>query len=282
MRYLTLCTMTCAALFLLQGLALRMSGGSTIKSESNFYSSLARVQSGTQGQPDIMLLGSSLTGRFPDRSHGFAGVANIGCDGGSAADLLRAIDQGLLPATGVLVIEGNTFYRATGDPISEIHNALRSPWFRVGLQLPLLSAYARPAAFLYSPLLARKIGRAQGPAGPLLPVSSVPEVVSHPNHLSDEARTLVDEMAGIFQRLQSRNIRLLLVILPPGAEADSPNIRIPRELSRLSGVPLLDLTRNLPPDAVRYTDGVHMDPASAAKALRTILMALDRLPMEGL
>ena len=277
MRYITLCTISCVTLFLLQGLAVRLSGGSTTKSESNFYSSLGRVQSGTRGQPEIMLLGSSMTGRFPDRSHGIAGVANLGCDGGSAADLLRAIDQGHLPAAGILVIEGNTFYRATGDQISEIHKALRSPWFRVGLHLPLLSAYARPAAFLYSPLLARKIGRAQGPDGPLLPVSSVPEKVSQSSPLSDEGRALVEEMVAILQRLQSRNIRLLLVILPPGADEGTPNILIPRELSRLSGVPLLDLTRNLPPDAVRYTDGVHMDPASSAKSLRTILMALDKM-----
>jgi hypothetical protein len=50
---------------------------------------------------------------------------------------------------------------------------------------------------------------------------------------------------------------------------------MPYELARVAGIPLLDLSKDLPPGSVRYTDGIHMAPASAAAALRSILAALE-------
>jgi hypothetical protein len=84
-------------------------------------------------------------------------------------------------------------------------------------------------------------------------------------------------MEAIFMRLQNKGVKLMIVILPPGKSKDTPNVRLPAEISRRTNVPLLDLTDSLPKDSVRFTDGVHMDPQSAAAALRTILKALDEL-----
>jgi hypothetical protein len=267
--------LTLAACFTVQSLALHSVGGKTNKSESNYFSSIARIQTGIRNHPKIMLLGSSLTGRFPDRTTGFTGVSNLGCDGGNAVDTLRAIDQGLLPCAPVLVIEGNTLYRSTSGQMSETAKAIRAPWFRAGIMVPQLGATARPAAFAYSKLLARKIGRAEGPVGPMLGEGNVAAARSRNASLPACAESLVCEIDAIIQRQRSKGVRLLIVILPPGAAENSLNIQIPKALSAKSGVPLLDLTSDLPVGAVLYTDGVHMAPASAAAALRTILAALD-------
>ncbi|MEP3214054.1 MAG: hypothetical protein ABJQ29_12710 [Luteolibacter sp.] len=53
-------------------------------------------------------------------------------------------------------------------------------------------------------------------------------------------------------------------------------MQIPIALSQASATPFLDLTKDLPPGAVTYTDGIHMAPASAAAALRSILTALEK------
>lgn len=97
MRYPLILAITLALCFAAQSLALHLSGGRTAKSESNFFSSIGRIQAGAQGKPEVMVLGSSITGRLPDRTQGFHGWANMGCDGGSAVDALRAMDAGILP-----------------------------------------------------------------------------------------------------------------------------------------------------------------------------------------
>lgn len=262
------------ACFGTQTLALHSVGGKTNKSESNFFSSVARIQTGVRNQPEIMLLGSSMTGRLPDRTIGFDGVTNLGCDGGSAVDTLRAMDQGVLPIAPVMIIEANTLYRALDGQTSEISKAIRSPWFKMGTHVPQLGATARPAAFAYSKLLAAKIGPIEGAEGPLLPISNVPVIQTSASELPVEADALVREIESIVNRLQTRGVQLILVMIPPAAEADSLETRIPTEVSYRAQIPLLDLTASLPRDAVRLTDGVHMDPPSAAAALRSILSAL--------
>lgn len=200
----------------------------------------------------------------------------MGCDGGSAAVVMRAIDKGILPLPPILVIEGNTLYREQGAGKSLVAEVMDSPWFSVGRKFPNLGATARPSAFAYSILLERKVGRADEGERLPLPVPAA-AVIPPPEEeaLPEEAGDLVAELTAITGRFRERGCRMLIVQLPPGAEADSMNTRIPYEFSRASGIPLLDLSKDLPPGAVRYTDGIHMAPASAAAALRSILMALE-------
>ena len=109
-----------------------------------------------------------------------------------------------------------------------------------------------------------------------MPVSSVAEIPPPDMEpLPAEVADVVAELAAIAERLRARGCRMLIVQLPTGAEVKSSYTRIPYELSRVSGIPLLDLTKDLPPGAVRYTDRIHMAPASAAAALRRILNALE-------
>jgi hypothetical protein len=276
-NYILTLTLSLAACFGLQTLALHLVGGRTTKSESNFFSSIARIQTGAaEPLAKVFLAGSSLTGRFPSRTEEFPEVANMGCDGGSAAVVMRAIDKGILPLPPILVIEGNTLYREQGGGKSLVAEVMDSPWFSVGRKVPNLGATARPAAFAYSILLERKVGRAdQGEKLPL-PVTataSIPPPGSEP--LPENAASVVAELAAITARFRERGCRMLIVQLPPGAAPEKMNTRMPYELARVAGIPLLDLSKDLPPGSVRYTDGIHMAPASAAAALRSILAALE-------
>jgi hypothetical protein len=266
--YLVPLVLTLAACFTAQTLALRASGGRTVKSESNYFSSLGRIQAGAQGRPELMFLGSSITGRLPDRAQGFPGTANMGCDGGSAVDALRAMDSGILPSARKLVIEANTLHLALAEEPTEISKAMRGPWFQVGLQVPNLSAYARPAAFFYSTLLARKIGgfSEAGSIGDLGTTSRpcIPAPVADADLTPREA-ALVEEIAGILRRLRESGTDATIVWLPPGRSDDSaPPVWI-REMARRSGVLYWDLGQEAAPGTVTLTDGVHMAAPSAAR-----------------
>lgn len=262
------------ACFGAQTLALRLTGGRTTKSESNFFSSVARLQSGIRGTPRVMLLGSSITGRLPDRNRGFEGVGNLGCDGGSAAETLRAMDKGIIPRAPRIIVEGNTLYRAVGAGETELAAALDKRWFRTGVERPNLGAAGRPSSVAYTLLMERKMGRADAGSATALAASSRPAAVSgDAASVSRAEDALLDELSGILRRLSAAGTKIIIVMLPPGAQAGTPNRVLPEELARRSGVPFWDLAAAIPAGAVRLTDGVHMDPASAAATLRTLLDA---------
>jgi hypothetical protein len=258
-----------AACLGLQTLALRASGGKTLKSESNYFSSIARIQTESQGSPQVMLLGSSMTGRLGDRAHGFDEFANLGCDGGSAMVTLRAIDQGILPAAPILVIEANTLAYELQGRGKEIAAAIRTGWFQVGMKTPNLGATARPAAFAYSYLLARSED-GYG-TNELLPITSKP-VVPDPSDapsLDAPSAALVDEMTAIIGRLRERGSQVFLIHLP-GEPEDHPKKEIAIALACQSGTPWWDLTEGLADGAVGFTDGLHLDAASAQKVMLTL------------
>ena len=268
MRYVLILALTLAACFTMQTLALRTVGGRTTKSESNYFSSLGRIQAGVQGKPDLMFLGSSITGRLPDRAQGFAGTANMGCDGGSAVDALRAMDEGILPRAPRIVIEANTLHLALDGKPTEISKAMRGPWFRVGLQVPNLSAYARPAAFFYSKLLARKIGGfAQADRTQNLGATSQPFLPSAVAtvELTPSQAEVIEEISGILSRLQASGTSSSIVWLPPARGDDSVPPAWILEMARRSGVPYWDLGHDAAPGTVTLTDGVHMAAESAAR-----------------
>lgn len=276
MRYfLPLCS-ALAACFALQALALRAAGGSTRKGESNYFSSVARIQEATRGEPRVMLLGSSRTGRLPGRTRGAEGVANLGCDGASAVVALRAIARGELDPAPVLLIEGNTLYKAATEPDPGLAEAIASPWFGIGCRVPMLGATARPSSLIYNFLLERKHGSSPMPRtlpAPLTRPIRIDPRASVP--LGDREEDLVEELAGIVGKLRDSGVRILIHDLPPQAPGDSPNVRVSRELARRTGVPWWDLSGAVPEGSWHYTDGIHLDPASASWVLSLLLQSMD-------
>jgi hypothetical protein len=144
-----------AACFGAQTLALRLFGGKTVKSESNYFSSIARIQNGDREEARVLMLGSSMIARLADRTQPIPGVANLGCDGGSAVITLRAIARGELKAAPLIVVEANSLSFELEHRGKEIAESIGSDWFKLGTKVPNLSATARPTAFVYSKLLAR-------------------------------------------------------------------------------------------------------------------------------
>lgn len=275
MHYTLILTLTLAALFGLQSFALKQSGGRTAKSESNFFSSVGRIQAGAADGVKLMVLGSSITGRLPDRAQGVEGTANMGCDGGSAVDALRAMDAGILPVAPRLVIEANTLHLALEKKPSEIGSAMKRPWFKAGLQVPNLAAYARPSAFLYSKLLERRIGGFDLKPGEDLGESGKPLAVPSGQavSLTPEEESLVAEIHGILDRLSRRGTRAMIVWLPPTRPSTSLPPPWILELARRSGIPYWDLSQQIQPGTVTLTDGVHMAAPSAARTMASLVKA---------
>ncbi|MBC8127677.1 MAG: hypothetical protein H8M99_11115 [Gloeobacteraceae cyanobacterium ES-bin-144] len=261
-----------ATCFGVQAVALRASGGKTVKSESNYFSSIARLQTESQGNPRIMMLGSSLTGRLGDRAQHFDGVANLGCDGGSAVVTLRAMDQGMLPTAPLLVIEANSLSFELEQRGRKIGEAIDSYWFDLGIKTPSLGATARPTAFAYSWLMARSAASSPNREQVFLPITTKPVLLSsEAPKLGPKETVLVDDVVEIFHRLRKNGCEILLVMLPPGAEADSAQVGIPKAIALKSAVPWWDLTEGLPADAVGYSDGLHLDASSAQKVMLTLM-----------
>lgn len=279
MRYTLTLTFTLGLCFAAQSLALHLSGGRTAKSESNFFSSIGRIQAGARGKAEVMVLGSSITGRLPDRAQGFPGVANMGCDGGSAVDALRAMDAGILPTAPKLIIEANTLQLALDPRPTEVGMAMRRPWFQVGQRIPNLAAYARPAAFFYSKLLARRIGGFDSGEGYAdLGVTSRPARITNPVSATPTEREneRIDEISSILSRLRSKGSEAVLVWLPPARGDGSPPPPWILEMARRSGVPYWDLGQEALPGTVTLTDGVHMAAPSAARTMTSLIKAMDR------
>lgn len=276
MRYTLICATSLAVLFALQALALHMVGGRTIKSESNFFSSVGRIQAGVKGSPEIMLLGSSITGRLPDRAQGFDGLANMGCDGGSAADTLRAIHEGRLPQASVLLVEANALHIALNGE-SEVASAIQGIWFQAGLRFSCLSAYARPSAFLYSLLLAHRTGN-YGPAGGDDLGAGVPPgpppAEWEPVNLTGKQREICTELTARIRDLRQAGCRIIMVWLPPARQNGIPPMPWIRQLVMDSGCEWWDLGQMASEQRVRLTDGVHMDAPTAGRTANSIITAI--------
>jgi hypothetical protein len=268
-RYLIGFVVILAACLGLQSILLRASGGKTLKSESNYFSSIARIQTETQGSPRIMLLGSSMTGRLGDRAQRVDGVGNLGCDGGSAVITLRAMDRGQLPTAPLLIIEANSLAFELHGQGKEIGQAIDSQWFEIGIRTPNLGATARPTAFAYSWLMAHTAGGAPNAANDDLPLESKPEILDSGFQpaLTPQAAALVSEVAGIFDRLRKKGSGILVVMLPPGVKDDS----LAKAIAAKSGVRWWDLNAGLPKDTVGFSDGLHLDAPSAQKVMLTLL-----------
>ena len=280
MRYTIILVLTVCACFGIQHYALKAVGGRPLKSESNYFSSLGRIQAGATAKTEIMVVGSSLTGRLPDVSQGFAGVANMGCDGGNAVEALRAMDQKQIGSAPWLFVEVNTLSRALDETPSEISRTMAHQWFQVGLKYPLLSAYARPSAFLYSKLLAKKLGAYRpNTLNPGYDTGIWPVKLSETTSYQPTPRenVVIEEVTQILHRLQASGSNVVFVWLPPRRVNDLPPAPWILTLVQKSGAYWWDVGQHIPTDRVRFTDGAHMDANSAARMTEDIISAARHL-----
>lgn len=279
MRYFLLLTFSLAVWFVAQTLALRASGGRTIKSDSNFFSSLGRIQAGAHSRQKIMVLGSSITGRIPDSAQGFSGISNMGCDGGHGIDTLRAIDQGIIPSAPWIFIEANTLGHSLTETRSEVSRAMTRPWFRLGIEIPSISAYSRPSAFFYSKLLESKIGSFRKEDAERGFGTGTNPTKLHPalrRELTPIQNQVIAEVSGVIARLRQNGSQFIFVWLPPArAETRPPDWIL--SLAEASNSYWWDLAQAVPKEEVRLTDSVHMDATSATRTTGDLLRAIEHL-----
>ena len=271
MRYCSAFTITLAACFAAQTMLLRASGGRTLKGESNFFSSLARLQTGIAPLPRIMLLGSSMTGRLPDRAAGWEGVANLGCDAGSAVTALRAIAKGQFPVPEAVVVEANTLVMGIRAKPGEIDQAIGSAWFWAGVHVPQVGATARPAAIAYSAALVSRTGT----YGKKIPAVSgtVERPMPWPRQeiLPPEEEQVTTELIDLLLQVRRRGARIMLVELPCRQSNKTEWIQIVRQVSHRAECALVDLADLLPAEQLGFTDAVHLDAKSAVLCLESLL-----------
>lgn len=263
-----------AACLALQAFKLNAAGGSTTKSESNYFSTVARVQTQAEGDVKMLLLGSSLTGRLADRAVRFPGIGNLGCDGGSAMITLRAIDSGRIQAAPMIVVEANTLSYDLDGRGADIEMAIDSEWFDVGRKVKTLGATARPTAFAYSWLMEKKDGKPVPPEDGL-PISTRPGVLTGRIDINPDEQVFVSELCALFARIEAKGSKVLLVMLPPGETEGSLEKRIAEAVAIQSGVSYWDLNSGLPDDAAGFTDGRHMDAETAGRTMKTLSQELE-------
>jgi hypothetical protein len=269
-RYPVILLVALAGCFGAQTLALKLVGGKTRKSESNYFSSISRLQTGAKDHPRVLFLGSSLTGRLPERPQ----TGNLGCDGASAVITLRAIDEGLLPSAEVIFVETNTLSYELDGLGGETAAAIRSDWFKVGMKIPNLGATARPTAFVYSWLESRRNRDAIAGAGEVSPYagSSGFFILGAAPQLEDlREERLVEEICGILSRLKYNGADVRLLLLPAGGKETELDLRIARAVAARTRFPWWDMAAGIPADSIGYTDGRHMDAAAAAFVVDALL-----------
>jgi hypothetical protein len=190
------------------------------------------------------------------------------------------MDAGILPVAPVLVIEVNTLSRALEPGSSEVGQAMGRPWFGMGMKVPAVSAYARPSAFFYSLLLARRVGDYGDPeSGANLEVKSLPIAldVKEGIELPSREAELKKEVVAIIRRLSAKGAKVVFVWLPPG-RSDGSGIPgwIQAAIAESSSL-WWDLGQEADKQLVTLTDGVHMAAPSAARTVISLKQGLETL-----
>lgn len=266
-----------ALCFAVQGFLAFTLDWKTSKTESNYYSSLIRFQAAAGEPAALTVAGSSITGRLPGREMGNKEVANLGTDGGSAADGLGLLCEGRVKAGKWVIVETNSFERVVLDPPSTMLKAVGGPMFRAGAQVPSLAYSSRPTGLLYGRLLNRKYGGEQMHLHALK--ADEPPVAPAP--LPGQEARRFSELAARIEQLQKQGSRVLLVEYPSADMSPDTRAMTNRGIAYVAArtkIPFLDLAKQIPRDQLSFTDAVHLAPDSARDVLESIRNFLSAQP----
>lgn len=261
-----------AAAFAVQALVVYGLGWTAVKDASNYWSSFNRLQAAMRPGAEMVVVGSSITGRLPGREAGNEAVANLGIDGASMRDGLAMLAEGIVPAAPLVAVEMNTLQAAVEQPLSALGKTAGGLWTAIGNAVPLLGAGARPTGVLYSAVMRRMrsdAGRRIDGESWIIPSPCVKHGDGK-NKVMGEDRRIADELVRHIRALQDRGSSILLVSYPPG------NVRpifterqeaLVTFLSAATGAPYLDLVQALDGKPLEFTDGVHLGRDSAWEVL---------------
>jgi hypothetical protein len=251
----------------------------TGKTESNYFSTMSRFQSASTSAAEIAFAGSSITGRLPGREAGNERIANLGSDGGNALDGMRSLAQGKIPTPQWLVIELNTLVGEVGIGDSLVSRGVQGPWFEVSARMPLLGASSRPSSMLYAQLLNRQKVLTGEPLEVTIDDLTAVDGKTEED-FSERERRRIKDIVDAIEHLQQQGVKILLVNYPEEVVRDSNKIHKEATLGVLRkrlNVIYLDLGKQIPRNALQFTDSVHLGPESAARVLATITKTIRAL-----
>lgn len=253
-------------------------GWKSSKTESNYFTSLARFQAAASGAPaEVTLVGSSISGRLPGKEADNPAAANLGTDGGCLADGMRMLVEGRIKAGKWVILETNTIERAVKYEASPILKAVGGPVFQAGARIPLFSYQARPSGMLYNGLLKRP------PAGATLQHfpfnrSVLPKGIQPRDGVEKKQ---LDELIHMIATLRASGSRVILVeypsapIRPEGREITD---RATAYVAEVADVPFVNLDQQIPHEDLQFTDGVHLAPGSAREIVDSLQAFITTLP----
>ncbi len=227
--------------------------------------------------PSNVLVGTSLSGRL--LASYFAGtpladMASLGLDGSGplvGIDALRRRKD--LPET--VWVETYLMGRASTPNDRSLVEGMDSPGTRLAMALPLFQASRRPSSIAYSALKRRREGGSLAPTWTTNAAASLPGPPSPPSPVDDGVE---EQWRRILQDLRQRQVRVVFFDMPSG-EVQRPGPRTAPDLADKLGLEFgihrVDLreawmARGRVP---RYTDGRHLDAASARETARLLAEA---------
>ena len=236
--------------------------------ESNFQVNLLRIGEFLYAKqaPDIVMVGSSLTGRLlPDffKEHK---PLNLSLDGSTVR-----MGMSIIAAKGepvrYLLVEENRVNKPDSENELLLSDALKEPQMRAAKWFPFLRAAYRPSSVLYFALKAKvDASAAPAPASNPVPVASSLPLQDNLQHRSKE----ILEAEAMIRILRANGTQVIIFGLPEGNAPkfgpsvlqqdlgpEVPYIDVGAELAAVGHLPL-------------YSDGMHLL-APSAKAASTVL-----------
>jgi hypothetical protein len=268
-----------AGLLSLAWLALSVWGGWRADlAESNLQANLIRITRYLQADsPDIVLLGSSISGRLLPEYFNFEGreVLNLGLDGSGPLFAFEILSQ-QARRPNLVLLEADSLFRPLSGNDSILREAMGSTTAKLSEHLALFRPEVRPFTVAYARLKSWRDGLAQGRQRP-------------PHHAAGPVEGLpsnYDSVKNKVAALKAQGSRIFLVNMPAGEGWAMPLAGPAKLLAEELQLEVLEPgveIHQMEGDVLRFTDGLHLDGPSAAKVSRILASRLDaprELPKE--
>lgn len=257
----------------------RVRGWKAAFGESNYTANRIRLEEYLvrPSAPKAVLVGSSLSGRIqPEFLAGTAleDFATLGLDGSIPLVGLEALERRAdVPA--VVFVETYLMHRGPGPNDRVLVEGLASPGTALARHVPLVRASQRPSSLLYSSLKTRR----EGGGGVVRTNVAGVELPGEPVTVTAPDPVVLELWRARLRSLAGRGVQVVLVDLPSG-EVRMPGPRAGRDtadvLAGEFGLRRVDLrkewfSRGWSPG---YTDGRHLDAASATATARMLVEAM--------
>jgi len=262
-----------AGLLSLAWLALSFWGGWRADlAESNLQANLIRITRYLQADaPDLVLVGSSISGRLLPEYFNLKGrqFLNLGLDGSGPLFAFEIFSRGARPPD-LILLETDSLFRPLSGNDEIMREAMTSTTAKMSKHFAFFRPEVRPFTVVYAHLKSWRDGLAQGRQRPPHRISRSDEgLPAHYHKVRDKVASL-----------KGQGSRILLVNMPDGEgwamPLAGPAKQLAEELELVVLEPGVEIYQ-AEGDALRFTDGLHLDGPSAGKVSRVLASRLDAL-----